>query len=95
MEVQVHYRIHKSMAPVPILSHIKSIHASPSHFLNVHFNIIIPHLPLELLCEIFPKGLTTKTLYAPLFSMNVLHATPILFFKILSPEKYLVSSKHN
>jgi hypothetical protein len=51
----------------------------PSHFLNVHFNIILhsnPGLPGGLL----PSGVSTKTLFAPLLSPYVLHAPPILFF---------------
>ena len=34
------YRIYKSPQPVAILSQINPIHASPSQFLKIHFNII-------------------------------------------------------
>jgi len=50
------------------------------------------HLRLGLPSGLFPSGFSTKTLYMPLLSPYVLHASPISFFSILSPEKYLVRS---
>ena len=37
----VRYRFQKSPPPFPILSHINPVHASPSDFLQIHFNIIL------------------------------------------------------
>jgi hypothetical protein len=58
---KVHYRIYKCPPPVLILSQV----------------ILSTHLCLGLPSGLFPSGLTTKTLYAPLLSPYVLHLPPI------------------
>ena len=52
--------------PGPILSHSNPVHVSRSPFLKIHFNIVI--LSRRLPSSLFPPGLPTKTLYAPLLS---------------------------
>jgi hypothetical protein len=54
---------------------------TPSHFLKIHFNIMLPSLPSGL----FLQRLSAKTLYAPLLSLYVLHDLHISFL-IWSPE---------
>ena len=64
---------------------------SPSHFLR-SISILSSHLFLGLPSGLLPSGFPTKTQCILLPSLIVLHAPPISFFSIWSPEKYLLRS---
>jgi hypothetical protein len=63
---KVHYRIHKSLPLVPILSQIDPVHTTPSHLSQIL--ILSTHLRLGLPSGLFLSGFPTNILYAFIFS---------------------------
>jgi len=64
---KVHYRIHKCLPPVPILSQLDPVHTPhPTSWRSIL--ILSSHLSLGLPSGLFPSGFPTKTLYMPLLS---------------------------
>ena len=89
---KVHYRIHNSRQHVHVLSQIDLVHTSTSHFLKIHLNIILPSTPGSPKWSLSLRFPHRKPCIRLSSLPYVLHAPPISFFSILSPERYWVSS---
>ena len=78
---KVHYLVHKSPPPVPILNQIDSDHAPPSYFCKIYFNIILPSMPGTSRRSLL-TSFSTKSCIRLSSSLYVLHALPISIFLI-------------
>jgi hypothetical protein len=65
---KVHYRVHKSLPLILILSHINPIHTIPCYLSKIHFNIVT-HSRVGLPSGVFPSGFPNNILYAFFFSL--------------------------
>jgi len=60
-KLKFYYHIYKRPSSVPTLSQLSPVHASPSNFLKIHFNIIFPSMP-KCSKGLLPSGFPTKIL---------------------------------
>ena len=86
----VHYRIYKCPPPVPILDQLDPVHTPTSHYLKIHLNIIFPSTPGSPRWSLSLRFPHHNPVHVSPLLPYALHAPPISFFSILSPEHYWV-----
>jgi hypothetical protein len=92
-----HYRAHKSLPLVTILSHINPVHNTLFYLSLRSILILFSHLCLGLPSGLFPSGFPTNILYAFFFSLHACYMSrpsqpPWLYHSILGGKYKLWSS---
>jgi len=86
--------IKKFSPPVHNLSQINPVHATQQHFLKIHLNIILPSMPGYFKWSLSLRFPHQNPVYTSPLGPCVLHAPPVSFLSIWSPEEYLVRICH-
>jgi hypothetical protein len=85
---KVHYRIHNCPPPVLTLSQLDPVHTPTTHFVKIHLNIIFPSRPGCPKWSLTLRFPHQNPVYVSPLPHKALHAPPISFFSILSPEQH-------
>ena len=67
---KIHYRIHKSPTPAPILSQTNPVHAAAPHFFKIHIIIILPSMPRSSKSKIYLTDIKPSPVLTGVFSVR-------------------------
>ena len=89
---KVPHRTQKCPSPLPILSQLHPVHTTPSHFLKINLNIILPSTSGSHQWSLSLRFPHQNPVHASPLPPYTPHAPPISFFSILPPAQYWVRS---